>query len=158
VRNTQLVVGLVLMAIGLVGLLALSLLSVPVGRPPGDRPFETDIPNGERIYLYGFSESGKPIDSRLEGMGGHMVQGYACADCHGERRQGGRVDLMMMGSYDVPDLRVEHLAEHGYTEEALKAAITDGVEPDGETLEFPMPRWSMAGEDLDDLVEFLLNP
>jgi mono/diheme cytochrome c family protein len=169
VRNRELAIGLVLMAVGLLGLFVLSYQTdgdrspMHRGSPrersdrSRERALKADIPNGERIYLYGVSESRKPIEPRLDGMGGHMVQGYSCADCHGEERQGGRVDLMM-GSYDVPDLQVEHLAEHGFTEEALKIAITDGVKPDGQPLEFPMPRWSMADEDLDDLVQFLLNP
>ena len=71
---------------------------------------------------------------------------------------------MMMRVIEVPDIRYETLTseEHGeeeehepYSEEAIKLAITEGVEPDGEPLEWPMPRWSMSDQDLEDLVEFL---
>jgi hypothetical protein len=73
---------------------------------------------------------------------------------------------MMMRVIDVPDIRYETLTseDHGnhgeeehepYTEETIKRAITEGVEPDGEPLDWPMPRWSISDEDLDDLVDFL---
>lgn len=42
-----------------------------------------------------------------------------------------------------------------YTDETIKRAITEGVEPNGEPLDWLMPRWSMSDEDLDDLIEFL---
>jgi cytochrome c oxidase subunit 2 len=42
-----------------------------------------------------------------------------------------------------------------YTDEAIRRAITEGVEPDGEPLESPMPRWSMSDDDLGGLLEFL---
>ena len=77
---------------------------------------------------------------------------------------------MMMRVVQVPDIRYDsltsedhHGAEGGegeeehapYDEESIKRAITEGVEPDGEQLDWPMPRWSMSDQDLDDLVEFL---
>jgi len=71
---------------------------------------------------------------------------------------------MMMRVFEVPDIRYKTLTagEHGeemrhepYTDETIKRAITEGVEPDGERLEWPMPRWRMSEEDLDDLLEFL---
>ena len=73
-----------------------------------------------------------------------------------------------MRVFEAPDIRYQTLTaeehgeegkeemEHGpYTDEDIKRAITEGVEPDGEPLDWPMPRWSMSDEDLDDLLEFL---
>jgi len=89
-----------------------------------------------------------------------------CASCHGADGRGGRV-RMMMRVFEAPDIRYESLisGEHGeghgeeeavpYTDEDIKRAITEGVEPDGESLEWPMPRWTMSDQDLDDLLEFL---
>ena len=73
---------------------------------------------------------------------------------------------MMMQVIEVPDIRYETLTSeaHGehsegehepYDEAAIKRAITEGVAPDGEKLDWPMPRWSMSDQDLDDLVAFL---
>jgi len=122
--------------------------------------------NGEQIYLTATSQRGTPIvsDMGMGMMGGRMM---TCASCHGPDGRGGRV-RMMMRVFEAPDIRYQTLTaeehgeegkeemEHGpYTDEDIKRAITEGVEPDGEPLDWPMPRWSMSDEDLDDLLEFL---
>ncbi len=119
--------------------------------------------NGERIYYAGTSNSGKSITAD-SGMGAMMSSMMTCVNCHGEDGKGGTIQ-MMMGTYEVPDIRYSALTaeEHGhegeehppYTEDLIKKAITEGIEPDGEAMEFPMPRWSMSDEDLDDLVDYL---
>ncbi len=118
--------------------------------------------NGEQIYLTATSQRGTPVTSDM-GMG--MMRGgmMTCASCHGPDGHGGRV-RMMMRVFEAPDIRYQILTseEHGeemehepYTDEDIKRAITEGVEPDGKPLEWPMPRWTMSDEDLDDLLEFL---
>jgi mono/diheme cytochrome c family protein len=117
--------------------------------------------NGERIYFTAESASGKPI-TRTGGL--FFMHRIACVTCHGEDGEGGRI-VMMMWDIDVPDITWEHLTEeeHGdeheehppYTEESLREAIIDGIEPNGEEMDEFMPRWDMADEDLDDLIEFL---
>jgi len=71
---------------------------------------------------------------------------------------------MMMRTFEAPDIRYRSLTaeEHSegeigyiYTDEAIKRAITEGMEPDGELLEWPMSRWRMSEDDLNDLLEFL---
>lgn len=119
--------------------------------------------NGERIYYTSTSNSGKTITADM-GMGPMSSSMMACVNCHGENGKGGTIQ-MMMGTYKVPDIRYTALTEeeHGhegeehlpYTEDLIKKAITEGIEPDGERLEFPMPKWSMSNEDLDDLVDYL---
>jgi cytochrome c oxidase subunit II len=42
-----------------------------------------------------------------------------------------------------------------YTEDTLKRAILQGIDPAGEPLAWPMPRWRMGHEDLNDLIDFL---
>jgi cytochrome c553 len=140
--------------------------------------------NGERIYFTATSQRGTAITFDMAGggmMGGmpmRMGGGMACADCHGPDGRGGRVQ-MMMASFTAPNIRWETLtaADHGhakgeddhgngvdeeaemehppYTEETLKRAITQGLNPAGESLAWPMPRWQMSDEDLDDLVAHL---
>jgi cytochrome c oxidase subunit 2 len=158
--------GIVIGAAALAGLILVGLLVV-TGRfrlvGPLSGRFRS---NGEQIYFTATSQRGTPITSDM-GMG--MMQGgtLACATCHGADGRGGQV-RMMMGVFEAPDIRYRTLTseEHGeegeegmehepFTDEAIKRAITEGVEPNGEPLDRPMPRWSMTDEDLDDLVEFL---
>lgn len=73
----------------------------------------------------------------------------------------------MMGSETPPDIRYESLVseeheeeeegeEHPpYTEETIKRAIREGIDPAGEPLDLTMPRWKMTDMDLDDVVEYL---
>ena len=51
-----------------------------------------------------------------------------------------------------------HGDHEGYSDETLGRAITQGVEPDGGTLDRIMPRWNMSAPDLADLMEFLKTP
>ena len=125
--------------------------------------------NGEQIYFTATSQRGTRITSDMGGemMGGGMMGGgmVACASCHGPDGRGGRARIMMR-SFVAPDIRYKTLTEEKmeheggeehppYTDEAIKRAITQGVNPAGDPLEWPMPRWSMSDEDLDDLLEFL---
>jgi len=120
--------------------------------------------NGEQIYLTATSQRGTLIVSNMGMgmMGGGMM---TCASCHGPDGRGRRV-RMMMRVFEAPDIRYQTLTaeemeheegeEHPpYTDETIKRAITKGVEPDGKTLDWPMPRWTMSDQDLDDLLEFL---
>ena len=86
-------------------------------------------------------------------------------DCHGVSGHGGVP--VMMGEAIPTDityeaLTSEHEAEHNgegehelYTDESIKAAIRDGIEPSGELLDPTMPRWQMEDSDLDDMLEYL---
>ncbi len=42
-----------------------------------------------------------------------------------------------------------------YTDETIKRAITDGLNPAGESLDYTMPHWQMSDDNLNDLLEFL---
>ena len=122
--------------------------------------------DGEQIYFTGTSQRGSTItsDMRMGMMNGGM---NTCASCHGADGRGGRV-RMMMRTFTAPDIRYETLVgeeemaheheeeEHPpYTNEIIKRAITQGVNPAGELLEWPMPRWTMSEEDLVDLLDYL---
>ncbi|MFQ6059086.1 MAG: c-type cytochrome [Anaerolineae bacterium] len=159
--------GLIIGAGVLVGLVLVTCLALVFGLAglaiPG-RGFPGQYrSNGEQIYFTATSQRGTPITSDM-GMG-MMGGGAACASCHGPDGRGGRV-RMMMGTFVAPDIRygtltaeeMEHEGEEAhppYTDETIKRAITQGVDPAGEPLEWPMPRWTMTEEDLDNLLEFL---
>ena len=86
------------------------------------------------------------------------------ATCDGPDGRGGRV-TMMMGIFEAPDIRYrtltggEHDDAHAeyppYTDETIERAITQGIDPAGKLLEWPMPRWRMSKRDLDDLLDYL---
>jgi len=122
--------------------------------------------NGEQIYFTATSQRGTPIVPDM-GMGPMMGRGaLTCASCHGPDGRGGTV-RMMMETFVAPDIRYKTLTaekmeheggeeEHPpYTDETIKRAITQGLNPAGDPLEWPMPRWTMSDEDLEDLLEFL---
>lgn len=146
-----------------------SLSRMPIERGRG-LPLESEgfRSNGEHIYFTGTSRTGPPITVQMVGMHRMFGSQMACASCHGAEGRGGRV-RMMMTSVQAPNIRWEHLTEGGheedhheegkghppYTEESLKRAIREGVNPAGEQLHWMMPRWKMTEAQLDDLVGYL---
>lgn len=114
--------------------------------------------NGQRIYFTATSTSGQPIT--YSGGPSMMMPGkLACVNCHGPEGHGGRVNIMMY-SFDVPnitwpELTAQDMDHPPYTEETLKRAITQGLDPAGNPLEYPMPRWQMSDSDLNDLIGFI---
>lgn len=147
-------------ALWFVPLLSLSL--VLTRSHPGQ---EASVQNGERIYTTGTSMRGDPITADM-GQGGmmgmmNMMGEMACERCHGPDGRGGEV-RMMMRTFTAPDIRYSSLTgedpdmEHPpYTDGTIKRAITEGVDPAGHELEWPMPRWTMSNQDLDDLIAYL---
>ena len=86
----------------------------------------------------------------------------ACVTCHGPEGHGGRVCMMMSGCFDAPDISWPELTgfhedHQPYTVGTVKQAITLGIDPAGNPLEYPMPRWQMSDQDLNDLVDFMMT-
>lgn len=117
--------------------------------------------NGERIYYTGYNDQGQRISTTLGPMWLYM-HGGSCVDCHGMNGRGGVP--VMMGETIPSDITYEALteAEHEggeehppFTDETIKIAIRDGLNPAGEPLDPTMPRWQMSDIDLDDLLEYL---
>jgi cytochrome c oxidase subunit 2 len=142
------------LALGLGGYLVVSPVSVVSGP-------EEYVSNGQMIYFTGRNERGQ----RIPFDGGPMWlyrHGGGCAACHGPDGRGGAP--VMMGTEIPGDIRFYHLTEEEheegeehppYTEELIKRAITQGLNPAGEPLDLTMPRWHMSEADLDDLIMFL---
>jgi cytochrome c oxidase subunit II len=158
-HNGALLVGVLLIAVGAIGLFAtLSFL----GRPSSPDAFSS---NGQRVYYTGADVAG-PIPRTIAGggvMGFGMMGAAACVDCHGEDGRGGRVG-MMFGVLDIPDIRYADLSsarsEDGttvaaWTDADIARAIREGVEPNGESLKAPMPRWDMTDEQLAEMIAYL---
>ena len=168
------ILGIILILIGVLGLsfLGPGMMGGP-GRwgmmgGPGGVPLKTQYDsNGERIYYTGASERTGPI--RFQG--GPMwlaMHGGGCVSCHGINGRGGVP--VMMGTAIPTDIRYTVLTEKGahghskeeeeeahppYTDELIKQAITQGLNPADKSLDWTMPRWEMTEEDLNDLIAYL---
>ena len=151
-KRGLLVIALAMLVAGFGGLFITSTsLSV------GPSPLGGFTSNGQRIFFTATDSSGRPILYR-----GGMMMRMACANCHGPDGQGLRTPMFVSPNITYQNLTSpEGMLEpdggrgHTYTDETIKRAITQGVDPAGEPLQWPMPRWRMSERDLDDLIAFL---
>jgi cytochrome c oxidase subunit 2 len=157
-RNGLLILALAAIAVGAVGLLTVStLLSGALGGAYSS--------SGQRIYYTGANTQG-PIPRTVAGgaiAGFGMMGNAACVGCHGQDGRGGRVG-MMSGSVVIPDIRYSTLTSARsegtatlppWTDADIARAIREGIEPDGNRLVAPMPRWAMTDADVKDLIAYL---
>jgi cytochrome c553 len=142
-------------------LLALSLLSSTAAA--------IDSAAGEAIYRRGVLVSGQPLVGHREA--GLPLRGgaAACVNCH--RRSGlgalqGRVSVPpVAGPYlvqprngadpDLPFVQTQRGDREPYTEATLARAIREGVNSDGRSLGYLMPRFDLPDADLAALVAYL---
>ena len=61
----------------------------------------------------------------------------------------------MMGTAIPADISTPALNEHHYTDALIKKAIIQGIDEDGEPLNWTMPRWQMSEADLNALIDYL---
>ncbi|MGR3178117.1 MAG: ABC transporter substrate-binding protein [Candidatus Anammoxibacter sp.] len=120
--------------------------------------------NGQQIYRTSKSSSGKAIYIKQED--GSKIDasttGITCLGCHAEDGRGGQE-----GGVLTSDIRYEFLTKpYGvthisgrkhppYTDDLIKIAITDGVDPVGNKLDPTMVRWEMSNSDLNDLCAYI---
>ena len=116
--------------------------------------------NGERIYFTGTSSSGSAISSSAgEQSAGRHMRGRGCAGCHGADRSGRQLwPRFWIGAPSLTPAALTDDRESPYDADALRLVISTGVAPAGKILDSEMPRWTMSASDLDDLVDYLLNP
>lgn len=128
---------------------------------------------GEAIYRQGALPSGVPL--RGEREAGVAVEGLAaaCVTCH--RRSGlgtteGRIVVPpIIGKYlfrphstNVHDMGLPHLPGYRslrepYTDASLARAISEGIGPNGRSLSFLMPRYSLDDATMRSLITYLAN-
>lgn len=125
-------------------------------RGNGTTPSTTYSSNGQRIYFTASSASGHRITYQGGPFFGMMTGGLACVMCHQTDGHGGQV-VMVGQRFQAPNITWPGLLGFNppYTDATVKRAITQGIDSGGSPLESPMPRWSMAVSDLDDLVSYL---
>lgn len=156
-------VGVAVIAVGVIGLVAVFVVNGTGGGLPAFPSNAQSV--GEEIFVYG-TDGGRAVPRRGGiGMMGGSTGG--CADCHGRDGRGGRVSMMMMGSFEAPDIRwstltstdMEHAegeaAHPPFDRDSFARALRDGVDPDGDELKSPMPRWRVSDAQADALIEYL---
>ena len=94
-------------------------------------------------------------------MGGGMMGG-GCATCHGSDGRGRSTPM-----FNAPDITYRNLnAPRGmlqpdgtrgptYSDATLRTAVTQGIDPEGSQLEWPMPQWHLSGPQWGDLLAYL---
>jgi len=165
-RRSSLIVAFV--ALGVAVLAAAGVLLVGASRHSGTTSTGgAAASRGEAIFLAGLGADGRPIPRRVEGNGGGMMGGGmltrgGCATCHGSDGRG-RSTMM----FTAPDITYGNLTdpagmlmpdgtrEPAFTDEALRTAVTRGIDPEGDRLEWPMPRWHLTGPEWTDLLAYL---
>lgn len=151
--RTLLIAALALMIFSLVGVLIMSIspTSLDNSRRSTDNlsGFESE---GQMIFMTGFSREGRI--GFTNGPVWLSRHGGGCAACHGLDGRGGFTP--MMGRYQAPPITFKALTEEEeFDDKTLRVAITKGLEPSGERLSWPMPRWSMSEREFAALVKYL---
>lgn len=114
---------------------------------------------GQRLYRTGIGSAGRPV-SRIGGMMPMMSAG--CAGCHGIDGHG-RVTAMFAApniTYaNLTDLRgmLQPDGTRGptYTDPLIQRAVVRGIDPQGQPLAWPMPRWDLSSRDWTNLLSYL---
>jgi len=126
---------------------------------------------GESIYLRGQLGSGEPLYGSRE-VGGIATQGAeaACVDCHQRSGLGSKEGNLFIppvtGDYlfqtrdhkvGAPILPyVESMHNRSpYTDVTLARAIREGVDSDGRSLSYLMPRFALGESDMTALIQYL---
>ena len=121
---------------------------------------------GEVIFQSGRDASGAPVPRANNGQGGGMMGGgmmmSGCASCHGSDGRG-RSTMM----FTAPDITYGNLTDPRgmvqpdgsrgptYTDATLRTAVTRGIDPEGNHLEWPMPQWQITSAQWSDLLAYL---
>ncbi len=118
---------------------------------------------GKHIYLRGTSPSGQGITALLGKAGTEVPASVLrCASCHGHdgrgKPEGGVVPSNITWEALTKPYGITHPSGRHhppYTEQLLKRAITQGIDPAGNELHAAMPRFQMSHQDLTDLITYL---
>ncbi|HSL95467.1 MAG TPA: cytochrome c [Thermoleophilia bacterium] len=137
---------------------AAALLGVFVVSSLEDGADEGDpLARGEYLFETGRAVGGTPVP-----RSGGMMMAQGCAGCHGEDGRGRTTPR-----FAAPDITYDNLTDpegmlepdgergHTFTDEELQRAIEEGIGPDGEELDWPMPRWRLTDSQFEDLLAYL---
>ena len=129
-----------------------------------DKPTYSSL--GESLYYAGIGSEGRDIPYTAGPEWMKTTQEIGCVNCHGADGKGGFP--MTTDSKEAPSVTYDSLTSevhyHGgqrevhagkYTDEAIKQAITQGIDPSGKELDAMMPRWKMTDAELTELLKYL---
>ena len=130
-----------------------------------------DASAGARIYREGLLPDGKPLRGDRSGGQGVAERAAACVTCHRPSGLGtseGRIVVPpIIGKYlfrahatNVLDMSLPHVPGYNarrepYTDATLARAIRSGVDPNGRTLNYLMPRYELDHDAMSQLVGYL---
>ena len=138
-------------------------LALVAALPLAAQPLSAAEAAGRRVYIEGTSPAGHEISAEV-GMAGAVLPGTAvpCANCHGRdglgRAEGGVVPPPIVWSQLTRSYG--HVHDNGrahppFDEASVARAVTQGVDPAGNTLDSAMPRFHIHPDDLRNLVAYL---
>lgn len=169
-RPTSLWLGIAVALVGLLGLVVLANFGARTSPGPSFGPFSRSAAQsfdslGERIFLSGTDATGRVIPRSRPSIYGMMFGQAGCASCHGRDGRGSTVGAMM-GSFSTPDIRLNTLtsdegpdesghAHAAYDEASFARALREGINPEGDRLEAPMPQWRLTDDEIAALVAYL---
>lgn len=115
---------------------------------------KADLENGKAIY-----DTGTPIKGvHITFYGGpHWLrtEKAGCANCHGPTGQGHIMPDFC--TTEAPGITIRHLESMGYSVQSLDNTLVAGYKPDGQEMDYCMPRWKMRDSHLLDLVAYLIS-
>jgi cytochrome c553 len=147
-------------------------LALGLGAPPGWAAGEPPTAAGEGIYLRGVAGSGAPLEA-TRGNGSARTQGTAaaCVKCHRRSglgmKEGPELIPPITGQFlfhslhaksdeaQLPYVENARANREGYTDATLARVIREGIDSDGKTLGFLMPRYRLSDADMAALIAYL---
>ena len=133
---------------------------------------KAELAEAETLYRHGILPDGRPLRGERKGGEAVEAQAAACANCH--RRSGFGVEE---GRIVIPPINGKYLFREGstdaatvahpgteattprrrsrYTSETLARAIREGIDPDGRTLDYLMPRFALDDASMQLLIGYL---
>jgi cytochrome c oxidase subunit II len=154
--NWTLVGGLLLVAVGALGLVLLG-AGVLSGPSVGTAGAEPSAANGAVIFRTGAS-----ADGRLIPFSGGMMMRVGCAGCHAVDGHGLQTPMFISPNISYRNLTdpagmQEPSGDRGptYTDDLIRRAVLQGFDADGKPLAWPMPRWQLSNNDWQDLLAYL---
>ncbi|MCL5995148.1 MAG: cytochrome c [Chloroflexi bacterium] len=147
-----LLAGLAFLIIGIVGLALFGSGIVPLvsaANTPAER--------GAWIFRTGADPNGQPIP-----YSSGMMMRASCAGCHGVDGHGLRTPMFVSPNVTYRNLTdpagmLELGSTRGptYTDDQIRRAVTQGIDAEGESLTWPMPRWQLTDGEWNDLLAYL---
>ena len=156
---------------------AILLLCLAARVPALGQPAQDPIRPGERMYRNGLLPSGNPISTTWQGRDSLPGTTFGCAGCHLRAGTGNAdeavaippinaaqlfkpsfryyPDLTPQERAGLPEVARNPLRRPAYTDATLVAAIRDGADPVGRSLNPVMPRYHLDDRAADLLVNYL---